>query len=87
MVVVDVPFQVTVGLQQRRDTRLVGTAALELVKGEAVELEVVLLHDPTSIVGLLEAAGLVDVEWYVRGPVTARGETTKRLYVIGRRAG
>ena len=49
VVVVDVPFQVTVGLQQRRDTRLVGTAALELVKGEAVELEVVLLHDPTSI--------------------------------------
>ncbi|WP_353509029.1 DUF480 domain-containing protein [Intrasporangium sp.] len=48
-----------------------------------VELDVV-LHDPAFVVGVVEAAGLVDVEWYVRGPITARGETTERLYVIGR---
>ena len=33
---------------------------------------------------LLEAAGLVDVEWYLRGPVSGRGERTQRLYVLGR---
>ena len=36
------------------------------------------------VVGVVESAGLVDVEWYVRGPRTARGETTQRLYVVGR---
>ena len=35
-------------------------------------------------VEVVEAAGLVDTEWYVRGRVTARGETTDRLYVVGR---
>jgi uncharacterized protein YceH (UPF0502 family) len=52
--------------------------------GHEVDLDFV-QHDPTFVVGLVEAAGLVDVEWYVRGPVTARGETTQRLYVVGRR--
>jgi uncharacterized protein YceH (UPF0502 family) len=52
--------------------------------GHEVDLDVV-LHDRTFVVGVAEAAGLVDVEWYVRGPVTARGETTQRLYVIARR--
>ncbi len=42
------------------------------------------LHEPAFVVGIVEAAGLVDVEWYLRGPVTARGETTQRLYVVGR---
>lgn len=41
-------------------------------------------NDPAMIVALVEAAGLVDVEWYVRGPRTDRGETTQRLYVLGR---
>jgi hypothetical protein len=44
------------------------------------------LHDPAFVVGVVEAAGLVDVEWYLRGPLTARGETTQRLYVVGRTA-
>lgn len=44
-------------------------------------------HDPAMIVALVEAAGLVDVEWYVRGPLAQRGETTRRLYVLGRVAG
>jgi uncharacterized protein len=50
-----------------------------------VDLDVV-LHDPASVVGVVEAAGLVDLEWYLRGPLTARGETTQRLYVLARRA-
>src|SRR4051794_7498359 len=48
-----------------------------------VDLDFV-LHDPDEVVGLVEAAGLVDVEWYHRGPITARQESTSRLYVIGR---
>lgn len=51
--------------------------------GQQVDLGFV-LHEPASVVGLVEASGLVDVEWYLRGPVTARGETTQRLYVIAR---
>ena len=51
--------------------------------GNPVELDFV-LHEPADIVGVVEAAGLVDVEWYLRGPVTARGETTRRLYVVAR---
>ena len=52
--------------------------------GHEVQLDVV-LHEPAYVVGVVEAAGLVDVEWYLRGPVTARGETTERLYVVGRK--
>jgi uncharacterized protein YceH (UPF0502 family) len=51
-----------------------------------VDLDFV-LHEPSDVVGLVEAAGLRDVEWYLRGPFTARGETTTRLYVVGRRPG
>ena len=51
--------------------------------GQEVDLDFV-LHEPAALVALVEAAGLVDIEWYLRGPVTARGETTQRLYVIGR---
>jgi uncharacterized protein YceH (UPF0502 family) len=53
--------------------------------GHEVDLDVV-LHDPSFVVGVLEGAGLVDVEWYVRGPLAGRGETTERLYVVGRDA-
>lgn len=42
-------------------------------------------HEPSQVVEVVEAAGLVDVEWYVRGPVAARNETSQRLYVLGRR--
>lgn len=52
--------------------------------GHEVDVDVV-LHDPADVVRTVEAAGLVDVEWYRRGPVTARGETTERLYVVARR--
>ncbi len=49
-----------------------------------VELDVV-LHDPAAVVAAVSSAGLVDVEWYLRGPLAAREETTDRLYVIARR--
>ena len=49
VVVIDQPFEVTLGLQQRRDSGLVASSPLALQVGETVELEVVLLHDPTSI--------------------------------------
>jgi SAM-dependent methyltransferase len=52
--------------------------------GHEVELDFV-LHEPAFVVGVVEAAGLVDVEWYLRGPLAARGETTQRLYVAGRK--
>jgi SAM-dependent methyltransferase len=51
--------------------------------GEEVDLGFV-LHEPEFVMGVVQAAGLVDVEWYVRGPVLARGETTQRLYVVAR---
>ncbi len=49
VVVVDQAFEVTVGLQPRRDAALVSSSALSFATGESVELEVVLLFDPTSI--------------------------------------
>ena len=54
--------------------------------GREVSLDGV-LHDPSYVVGVVESAGLVDVEWYHRGPMVARGEDTERLYVVGRRPG
>ncbi len=52
--------------------------------GHDVELDVV-LHEPDDVVAAVRAAGLGEVEWYLRGPLEARGETTERLYVTGRR--
>ena len=54
--------------------------------GDEVDLDLV-LHDPAQIVGVVDSAGLVDVEWYRRGPVTSRGESTERLYVVARKPG
>jgi uncharacterized protein YceH (UPF0502 family) len=50
----------------------------------AVDLDFV-LHEPRDVAALVEGAGFTDVEWYRRGPLIARGETTERLYVVGRR--
>jgi len=52
--------------------------------GHEIALDFV-LHRPADIVAVVEAAGLLDIEWYLRGPVTRRDETTERLYVVGRR--
>jgi uncharacterized protein len=49
--------------------------------GHEIDLDIV-LHDPDEILAVVAQSGLVDVEWYQRGPVTARGETTQRLYVL-----
>jgi len=49
-----------------------------------VDLDVV-GHQPAEVVAAVEAAGLIDVEWYLRGPILARAETTDRLYVLARR--
>lgn len=49
-----------------------------------VDLDFV-FHEPADVVRLVTAAGLVDVEWYQRGPMTARGESTDRLYVVARK--
>ena len=43
------------------------------------------LHRPADVVAAVTAAGLADVEWYVRGPAPTRHETTERLYVLARR--
>jgi uncharacterized protein len=52
--------------------------------GHEVDLDFV-LHDRAEIVALAERAGLVDLEWYHRGPHSVRGETTERLYVLARK--
>jgi hypothetical protein len=49
VVVIDQPFQVTLGLQQRRDRQLVSSSPLTFVAGETVDLDVMLLFDPASI--------------------------------------
>lgn len=52
--------------------------------GHEVDLDFV-LHDRADVVRAVEAAGLIGLEWYLRGPVTARGETSERLYVVARK--
>lgn len=49
VVVIDQPFEVTLGLRERRDLALVGSGALGFAVGETVALDVVLLYDPDSI--------------------------------------
>jgi uncharacterized protein YceH (UPF0502 family) len=52
--------------------------------GHEIDLDFV-LHDRAAILAVVEQTGLVDIEWYHRGPFTARGETTERLYVLARK--
>jgi uncharacterized protein len=52
--------------------------------GHEVDLDFV-LHDAAEVVATVEQAGLRDVEWYHRGPLTGRGESTERLYVLARK--
>ena len=49
-----------------------------------VELDVV-LHNSAQVVAAVTAAGLHQVEWYQRGAIAARQETTDRLYVLARK--
>lgn len=52
--------------------------------GHKINLDFV-LHDPAQVLATVEQAGLADIEWYQRGPVTARGEATDRLFVLARK--
>ncbi len=45
------------------------------------------LHDADQVLGAVATAGLVDVEWYRRGPIAGVEVDTERLYVVGRRPG
>ncbi len=49
-----------------------------------VDLDFV-LHDLPDVVRVVDESGMTDVEWYHRGPMTARGEISERLYVVGRK--
>ncbi|WP_232677440.1 DUF480 domain-containing protein [Nocardioides sp. R-C-SC26] len=63
-----------------------GVRQVEEWFGHDVGLSVV-EREPADVAALFETAGLVDVEWYRRAPISARGETTERAYVLGRRPG
>ena len=52
--------------------------------GEAIDVSFV-LHDPDAVLDAFAAAGLVDVEWYRRGPLPDGEAETERLYVLARR--
>ncbi|WP_421118031.1 class I SAM-dependent DNA methyltransferase [Aquihabitans daechungensis] len=43
------------------------------------------LHDPSAVLEAFATAGLVDVEWYRRGPLPDGEAETERLYVLARR--
>lgn len=49
VVLFDEPFTVTVGLGKYKDTTIVQTPAIPLVTGDSVELELVLIFDPSSL--------------------------------------
>ncbi len=51
-----------------------------------VDLDFV-LHDPAQVRAAAEAQGLVDLEWYHRGPSATRDETTERFYLLARKPG
>ena len=51
--------------------------------GVDIDLDFV-LHDPDAVVAAAEAAGLVDLEWYVRSPLPHEA-ATRRVYLVGRR--
>ena len=53
--------------------------------GVATELDFV-YHDADAVVAAAEAAGLIDLEWYVRSPLPQEAPT-RRLYLRGRRPG
>lgn len=43
------------------------------------------LHDPSTVIDAVRAAGLEAIEWYHRGPHEGAEADTERLYVLGRR--
>lgn len=57
---------------------------LDELFGAPVDLDFV-LHDPSEVLDAVTAAGLVEVEWYLRSPLPDVETPTDRLYVIARR--
>jgi uncharacterized protein YceH (UPF0502 family) len=51
--------------------------------GHPVDVDFV-LHDPDEVLAAVRAAGLVDIEWYLRGPYAGAEVETDRLYVLAR---
>lgn len=51
-----------------------------------VELDFV-LHERDVVLSAVAAAGLVDIEWYLRSPLPGVEADTERLYVLARRPG
>ena len=62
----------------------VGVRHLDAWFEHDVDLDFV-AREPEEVVAAVTAAGLDDVEWYLRGPFAHRGETTERLYVLARK--
>jgi len=60
----------------------VGARHMDEWFGQTVALDFT-FHGREPVVAAFAAAGLAEVEWYVRGP--SGPETTERLYVLGRR--
>jgi uncharacterized protein YceH (UPF0502 family)/SAM-dependent methyltransferase len=52
--------------------------------GAPVDLDFV-LHNASEVLAAVTAAGLVDVEWYLRSPLPDVETPTERLYVLARR--
>ena len=47
-----------------------------------------MLHDREAVLAAVAAAGVIDVEWYLRGPLDEDVEVqTERLYVLARKRG
>jgi uncharacterized protein len=54
--------------------------------GQPVDVSFV-FHDPAAVLDAFATAGLVDTEWYRRGPLPDGEADTERLYVVARRPG
>src|SRR5207249_332970 len=52
--------------------------------GAPVDLDFV-LHNASEVIDIVTAAGMVDVEWYLRSPLPDVEAPTDRLYVLARR--
>lgn len=61
-----------------------GTSDPESWFGVDVDVTFV-FHDRAQVAGVLERAGLTDLEWYHRSPNLHREETTERFYVLARK--
>jgi uncharacterized protein YceH (UPF0502 family)/SAM-dependent methyltransferase len=61
-----------------------GVHHVDQLFGAAVDLDFV-HHDRAHVLAAVQGAGLVDVEWYLRGPNPAVEAATERFYLLARR--